>query len=303
MRFSGHETFHLRDGWLHKGLELLIQKPAALVGPNAADWLGVGLNMAKSIRHWLQVTGLAQLGEKGKSGPRGMIPTELGQLIFERDPYFLDPGTLWALHANLVSGAQAGSWYWFFNFFNLTRFEREVCLENLRQFLQLRRIKLPAHTTLERDLQCMLASYAQPVPPKYEDPEEEPYCPFVDLDLLRHYRSSGHYEINREPKSVPFELVGYSLAQAFTSVSQGTGQADIRLEEAQRQPGAPGRVFALSPETLFDTLLAAEYECGGKALHISGLAGERAIRVICRSPIQWLQDYYTRMEKEEKHAA
>ena len=149
----------------------------------------------------------------------------------------------------------------------------------------------------------MLASYALPVPPRREDPEEEPYCPFVDLDLLRHYRSTGQYEINKESKSVPFELMGYSLALAFTSVSQGTGRADIRLEEAQRQPGAPGRVFALSPETLFDMLLAAESECGGEALHISGLAGERAIRVTCLSPIQWLQDYYFRMEKEEKHAA
>jgi hypothetical protein len=303
MRFSGHETFHLRDGWLHKGLNLLFHEPTALVGSSAADKLGVGQNMAKSIRHWLQVTGLAQWGDRKIEGPRVMKPTSLGELVHERDPYFLEPGTLWALHTNLVSGAEAGSWYWFFNYFNLTRFEREVCLENLRQFLQVQRVKQPSRTTLERDLQCMLASYSQPIPPRHEDPEEEPYCPLVDLDLLRHYRSSGHYEINREPKQVPFELVGYSLAVAFSDVAQGKGRVDIRLEEAQRQPGAPGRVFALSPETLFDTLLAAESECEGEKIQISGLAGERAVRVVCQSTCQWLADHYTRMEHEEENVA
>jgi hypothetical protein len=280
-----------------------MQEPDELVGPNAADRLGVGINMAKSIRYWLQVTELAELGEKPASGPRGMIPTKLGKMIFQKDPYFLEPGTLWALHINLVSGSQAGSWHWFFNYFNLTRFEREVCQENLRQFLQLRQVRLPSHTTLERDLQCMLASYAQSIPPRSEDPEEEPYCPFVDLELLRHYRSSGLYEINRDPKPVPFELIGYSIAKVFSSVSQGKGRVDIRLEEVQRQPGAPGRVFALSPESLFDSLLAAESECSGSAIQISGLAGERAIRVLSRNPFQWLEDYYSRIEKEEKHAA
>ena len=59
MRFGGHETFHIREGWLHKGVKLLLEDPKKLVHEHAADWLGVGNNMAKSIRHWLVATGLA----------------------------------------------------------------------------------------------------------------------------------------------------------------------------------------------------------------------------------------------------
>lgn len=303
MRFSGHETFPIREGWLHKGLELLVKDPEGLVGAEAADLLGVGNNMAKAIRHWLQITGLAYWTPRPKSGPRLMAPTEFGELVWARDPYLLEPGTLWALHANLVNGTEAGSWFWFFNFFNLTRFERSACLENLRQFLQLRQVKQPSPITLERDLQCLLNSYAQGIPPRQEDPEEEPICPFVDLGLLRHYRASGHYEVNRERKPVPFELVAYTLAAAFPGTEEGSGTTDIRLEEAQSQIGGPARVFALTPETLFETVLMAESESEGEAIAVSGLAGETAIRVKRGRPHDWLEAYFDRMERGAPDAA
>ena len=60
MKFSGHETFAIREGWLHKGLKLLIEEPKKLYDEYVADFLGVGKNMSRSIRHWLDVTGLAE---------------------------------------------------------------------------------------------------------------------------------------------------------------------------------------------------------------------------------------------------
>ena len=60
MKFSGHETFAIREGWLHKGLKLLIEEPKKLYDEYVADFLGVGKNMSRSIRHWLEVTGLAE---------------------------------------------------------------------------------------------------------------------------------------------------------------------------------------------------------------------------------------------------
>ena len=59
MGFGGHETFSIREGWLHRGLQLLKEDPERLLDEYAADWLGVGRNMAKSIRYWLAATGIA----------------------------------------------------------------------------------------------------------------------------------------------------------------------------------------------------------------------------------------------------
>ena len=60
MRFGGHETFAIREGWLARGLELLTTTPELLVDEFSEDHLGVGRNMAKAIRHWLVATGLAE---------------------------------------------------------------------------------------------------------------------------------------------------------------------------------------------------------------------------------------------------
>ena len=70
MKFSGHETFAIREGWLHKGLKLLIEEPELLYDEYVADFLGVGKNMSRSIRHWLEVTGLAEReAGKGRQTP------------------------------------------------------------------------------------------------------------------------------------------------------------------------------------------------------------------------------------------
>ena len=40
MRFGGHQTFAIRDGWLYKGLRLVLEDPDRLGAPDLADWLG-----------------------------------------------------------------------------------------------------------------------------------------------------------------------------------------------------------------------------------------------------------------------
>lgn len=101
MKFGGHETFAIREGWLHKGLHLLQKDPALILNEYASDELGVGKNMAKSIRYWLRVTGLSE--EKGPSKQKTPVLTDFGRLVLEKDPYFNLPGTWWALHINLVN--------------------------------------------------------------------------------------------------------------------------------------------------------------------------------------------------------
>ena len=68
-----------------------------------------------------------------------MQPTPLGNLVWERDPYFTDIGTWWALHVNLISSEEhATTWDWFFNSFKLQRFDKAVCVEGLQRFLQMK---------------------------------------------------------------------------------------------------------------------------------------------------------------------
>ena len=214
MRFGGHETFWIREGWLYKGLKLLVEQPELLVDEHAADWLGVGRNMAKSIRHWLVATGLADRVTTGKQA--SFAPTEFGQLIYDRDLYFSEIGTWWALHVNLVHNpAHANSFSWFFNHFNLNRFEKAACVENLHRALQLSQSRLPSPKTLDRDIACLLGSYARSIPGVKGDPEESRECPLTELALFSHFRTSGYYQVHQGMKDIPPHLFGYAMSRAF----------------------------------------------------------------------------------------
>ncbi len=76
MRFGGHETFPVREGWLHKGLKLVVEEPEKLIGEHVADWLGVGRNMAKSIRYGFRRPACASKSREGglERAPRCNLP-------------------------------------------------------------------------------------------------------------------------------------------------------------------------------------------------------------------------------------
>lgn len=298
LQFGGHETFVLREGWLHKGLKLLVEDPNELASDEAADALGVGQNMAKSIRYWLAATGLAErLG--GKRGPLQL--TELGGAVWQRDPYQLAPGTWWALHIQLAAAGKAGAWYWFFNHYGSPRFERAACLQSLTQYLQHRRKRVPTRSTLERDISCLLRSYAQALPPEPVDPEDGTECGFMELGLVQHFTNTGTYQRINSSKSVPPELIAYNIAIAWPEVTNGRGTVGIKIEELGRKEGGPGRILQLSAESLFEELQNAERCCN--ELVISGLGAERVFRLPQRSSLEWLTAYYDRIEKGEINAA
>ena len=52
--FARHETFHPRYGWFRKAYEATADDPAAFTRKDAPVELGVGKNMVKSIRFWVQ---------------------------------------------------------------------------------------------------------------------------------------------------------------------------------------------------------------------------------------------------------
>ena len=93
MKFRGHETFFIRKGWLGKGLKHITENPDVFVSKeeNPMDVLGIGSNMVKSLRYWMQAVGISQ---EPKSGKRKQSFTAWGRLIREYDAYIEEMGTL-----------------------------------------------------------------------------------------------------------------------------------------------------------------------------------------------------------------
>lgn len=301
MAFSGHETFAVREGWLHKGLKLLVEQPELLTDEFSHDWLGVGKNMSRSIKHWLFVTGLAHR-ESTRRNAR-LSPTDLGQLVWREDPYFNEIGTLWALHVNLVQPRSiAETWAWFFGQFNLSRFEKSGCVETLRRHLEISGLKAPSISTLDRDVSCLLSFYSRQIPAEDQDPEDANDCPFRDLGLMSHFRASGYYQLNQGSKDFSPELLCYAIAQALKEADELDPGSPVPVVTLSRLAGGPARAFLLSPEALFEAASRAEGELATDEATIGGLAGNRTLQIDAREPIEWLASYYRRIGGEKRAA-
>lgn len=125
MKFRAHETFFIRKGWLNKGMKYISVKPDVFVDKeeNPMDVLGIGSNMVKSLRYWLQAVGLTKEPTHGR---RLQEFTELGQSVFTNDRYIEELGTLYLLHYKLATNkSDATAWYYFFNEFGMAEFTKE----------------------------------------------------------------------------------------------------------------------------------------------------------------------------------
>ena len=134
MKFRGHETFYIRKGWLTKGMKYVKKMPDVFTSKehNPMDTLGIGSNMVKSLRYWLTTVGVTE--EVFKERKRVQQLTDLGEIIYEKDRYIEEMGTLQLIHYKLASNLdEATAWYYFFNDFNISEFTREDFIASLKE--------------------------------------------------------------------------------------------------------------------------------------------------------------------------
>ena len=88
-KFGGHESFTVRYGWLKKGYDL-VADPDFVAGrlegypfsePDVHLTLGVGKNMAKSTRFWIQAARLVE--EVPARKVTRAYPTVFGQALLD----------------------------------------------------------------------------------------------------------------------------------------------------------------------------------------------------------------------------
>ena len=93
MKFRAHETFFIRKGWLSKGMERVVAKEDLFVdkAENPMDVLGIGSNMVKSLRYWLQAV---ELTSEPNTGRRVQTLTPFGEMVYANDRYIEEVGLL-----------------------------------------------------------------------------------------------------------------------------------------------------------------------------------------------------------------
>ena len=128
-KFSGHETFPLRYGWLYKAVSSVRDqyddKPLKPVtSGNSEDKekavvrMGVGKNMVSSIAYWAIASKMIDVSNREKDTLTEIAADLFGEEEGESgcDPYMERIGTVWLLHWLLNRDYHnVTSYRWFFN--------------------------------------------------------------------------------------------------------------------------------------------------------------------------------------------
>lgn len=246
-RFSGHESFVCRFGWLPKAYQAVSTDPALLKDEERAmHTLGIGRNMVKSLQFWCEATGvLAPLAGVGhQPGPVGrkLLDPESGW-----DRHLESLESLWLLHWRLCTGATLAAWSEVFGEGRLLRFDRQQLVAALMQRAEGAARPLAA-STLEQHAAIFLQSYYQ----SERNGDDTSWCPLQDLALLRAAKEEdGRIVFNtdlRAPIGLSLRVFAIAMVEFVASVDQKSSSVDFhRLLNGPRSPGV---VFRLDEHQL-----------------------------------------------------
>lgn len=257
MKFRAHETFFIRKGWLSKGMRCVDKKSDVFVNrdENPMDILGIGSNMVKALRYWLQAVGITK---EPKARKRIQHFTDLGKLIYKYDAYVEELGTLYLLQYRLATQKDdATAWYFFFNEFTMSEFSREDFVSALQKYIKMRDNDTEyAIRSLNEDFQCIINTYL----PRYKSnpakvsPENNIDCPFGEIglvDILNKRKKT--YK-----KSIPIGKTINPYVILAVIVDNAEGRTEINLNELLTAPCNIGKVFNLDSITMLDVLYRIE---------------------------------------------
>lgn len=262
-QLSGHETFPLRYGWLKKAFDAVRETESqednrsVFSGEDAIARFGVGKNMVASMRHWATAAGVIE----DATGVSGLVTTPIGKRLFEEgglDPYMENPATSWLVHWHLCGRSFKTTWFWAFNHYSYTAFERETLVENIGKLAKECNWRRASATTIKNDVACFVRTYVAQLPSGKAGYEDGLESPLTELGLIKPVGKHGGFRFVRGQKpSLGMGVFCYAVTD-FWSQPSFSGAQTLSFEALAHEPGSPGRVFLLEENDVVDLLARLE---------------------------------------------
>ncbi|WP_422060810.1 DUF4007 family protein [Sphingopyxis sp.] len=262
-RFSGHETFACRFAWLPKAVRLIARDPDALSDDQAAIFeLGLGKNMVRALRFWLEAFNVAS----AKGGSWELLP--FGEAIFGQDGYdrYLERvETQWLLHWELSTAIEAPLFAWRHILFRRMRpdFTRSELLAEMR--MEGERLGYDhSDVTLLQHADIFLHSYVGSL--SSTSPEDTLDGPLVDLGILRRLGRRRGGADRAEPvfglhtsglDDVGGRVVDYAMTAFWAK--RRANESIMTFRDLAYAEGSPGATLRLRVEDLQDHVEQASH--------------------------------------------
>ena len=277
IRLKGHEKFHLREGWIAKGLYGVSANPRVFSGSDGTDQLGVGTNMVKSIKYWMLAMGLIKEGQKN-----GAELTDLGKMILKYDPFLEDDLSLWLLHSYISkNNFRSTVWYLFFNKCQEEEFTKEELYTVLRkELISYAETDSFPESSLKDDIDVLLNMYSKDT--KNDDPEDKNKCPLASLKLIK---KEGDVYYRQQPDMRHFrdEIILYELGNIFEE------ESSIGIDYVAELAANIYHLSRVAINTILDRLDNAGYITVNRTAGLDEIYPNKKISVK-----KIIEDYYTR---------
>ncbi len=263
-RFTGHETFPCRYPWLPKAV-------AALALPNHSNLfkdideaivvLGVGKQMARAIRFWVEAAKVVEKQEKG-----GLKVSPLGEKLLGKngfDPYLEDIQTLWLIHWNFSTHPESPifAWDYLMNRWQAPEIAPSRAVDAFKKEADSLDRQLSI-VTLKQHFNIFLHTYVPTRGKKGKILEDNLDSPLTELDLIQQIGetfsdSNGKLEpvyiFNRDPKpEINQQLFFYCLNDFWETYH--SGEKSLQFREVTSGYGSPGQIFKLPEHEIRDRL-------------------------------------------------
>lgn len=258
LRFKAHQSFFIRNGWLHKGMVQLYETMNSSGVSylfqdrgNAIMKLGIGSNMVSSLKYWLQALGLVALEGRGS----GVSFTEFGQYIYKYDKHFQELSSLVLCHYYLVTNKElASAWYYFFNEFRSKEFSKQDLILNMTDWIGSISPNLKiAPKSIESDVDCLLRTYLiyREAGDRFEDNK---ISPLSSLNLV-----TGSTSVKNIYNKRPIDFSQVSPYVSMYIIMKQIEEAkylnpNIDLFDLLQKPNSIGKVFNLQAEQLIELI-------------------------------------------------
>ncbi len=266
-KFKGHQSFSIRSGWLYKGLKGVTEDSELFLDIiKAMDNIGLGSNMVKSLRYWMQAVGLTEEKTSGKG--RGQTLTTFGNLVFNEDLHFQRMGTLLLCHYYLACNTKkATSWYYFFNEYKQKEFIKEDLVLSLQSWIN-EKAKI-AESSIISDIDCLIKTYIEDL--NTIDFEDLKGSPFSQLGLIKHSRNqtSVYKKHPMAPESIPSEIALFMILAQIEK--KGRIIKELSIAELLEEKESIGLILNLRIEHLSLLIERLNREGAVRFIHTAGL--------------------------------
>lgn len=284
--FGQHQSFYLRTYWLRKAIQQLDENNRFFYMKEASELIGLGPNMVKSLKHWVEATGICEIKKRETDNKVIYTISPFGEIFNNYDPYIEMNDTVSIIHYHIVdSDDPSTTWYWLFNEYEKKSFSKEEALNDLVSWINKNYESKNSTDTLERDLECLIKQYYSKN--KSDDPEEVIQSPLASLNLLeeidgRVYRKASNFE------DIGLIALMYVLLRY--------GQSEISIDEIENNKKLWGKVFNLQRSEI---VRAIEQLVNTSKYPLVFDRTNRLdlVRVTLVDPIDFLHEAYTRKER------